>query len=363
MKRQIKLFDPVFGKEEEIALLTALRSRYWASGSGSGKVKEFENMFKNYLGVKSCVAVNSGTAALHLALSLIDLKGKDVILPSLSFVSTAHSVIYNGGNPVFAEVDPETLCIDPDSISERMTNKTRVILPVHFAGYACDLSAIVRICRENDVTLVEDAAHAAGTMYKDKKIGSHGDMICFSFHPVKNIATPSGGAISINGRNRKENESELRIRRWCGISNRKGPFYDIIQLGWNFYMSEFAAVIGIEQLKKLDFLNKKRRKFAKRYSNELRIEHKMPYNNECSYHFYWIRVQNRNKFMKNMTQSGIETGIHYKPIHTMSMYKKYKAQLPLTESIGDEVVSIPTHPNLSDDDITHIISTINKFSN
>ncbi len=360
MKKQIKLFDPIFGKEEESAVLNTLKSGFWASGSGSGKVKQFENSFRDYLGVKGCVAVNNGTSALHLALSLIDLKGKDVIVPSLSFISTAHAVIYNGGNPVFVDVDPKTLCADPNLIEEMATGRTKAVLPVHFAGHACDLSAIIQTCKKHNIMLIEDAAHAAGTTYKNKKIGTHGTAVCFSFHPAKNLAMPTGGAISLNDKNWKKYEDILKIRRWCGISNRKGTSYDVTELGWNFYMNEFSATVGIEQLKKLDLFNKKRKKIAKRYSKELRIENKMPYNDECTYHFYWICVKNRSKFMKNMSELGIETGVHYRPIHTMSMYKKYKAYLPITEKIGNQIVSLPTHPNLKDEDVSYIISEINK---
>ena len=362
MKKIIKLFDPIFGKEEETALIKTLRSHFWASGSGTGRVKEFEEKFRNYIKAKACVAVNSGTSALHLALSLIDLKRSEVILPSLSFVSTAHAVIYNGGIPVFVDVDPKTLCIDPTLIEDVISDKTKIVLPVHFAGLACDLTNIQKICRKHGIILMEDAAHAAGTTYKNKKIGTHGTAVCFSFHPVKNLAMPTGGAITLNDKNSNEYENILKIRRWCGISNRQGATYDITQLGWNSYLNEFSATIGIKQLKKLDSRNKKRKKIAKRYSKELKLENKMPFNNECSYHFYWICVKNRSNFMKKMAERGIETGIHYRPIHTMSMYKKFESQLPFTEKIGREIVSIPTHPNLTEDDVTKVIESINKFS-
>jgi dTDP-4-amino-4,6-dideoxygalactose transaminase len=363
MKEKIKLFDPVFGKEEEQMLLNALRSKFWASGAGSGNVKKFEEQFKKYIDAKSCIAVNNGTAALHLALSLFDVKGKEVILPSLSFVSTAHAILYNGGKPVFVDVDPNTLCIDHTQIEEHITSKTKAILPVHFAGFACNLESIKKTGKKHGISIIEDAAHASGTIYKNKKIGSHGDAVCFSFHPVKNLAMPTGGAITLNGKETSTYEKALKIRRWCGISNRHGSSYDITELGWNFYMNEFSAAIGIEQLKKLDLLNKKRKKIAKRYHDEVELAQKMPYDNGCSYHFYWICVKNREEFMEKMNSVGIETGIHYRPIHTMSMYQKYKPHLPSTTKIGKCVVSLPTHPNLTDGDITRVINNVNKFGN
>ena len=360
MKNKIKLFDPKIGKEEEIALIKTLKSGFWASGSGGGNVAEFENKFSKYVNSKNCITVNSGTAALHLALSLFDIKGKEVILPSLSFATTAHAVIYNGGIPKFVDVDPTTLCIDPDSIENAITSRTKLILPVHFAGFPSEMNKIQKICKVNNLKLVEDAAHAAGTLYKKKKIGSHGNAVCFSFHPVKNLAMPTGGAITINDKNYKKFEKVLKMRRWCGITDRKGVEYDVKEAGWNFYMNEFSAAVGLEQLKKLDFLNKIKKKIAKIYANEINVFEKMPYNKDSSYHIYWILVKNRKKFMKKMLENGIETGIHYKPIHEMSYYKK-KIHLDVTESVGKEIVTIPIHANLSNNDVTRIVNTINKI--
>ncbi len=360
MKKWIKLFDPSIDKNEERALKRVLHSGFWASGAGTGKVQEFENKFNKYIGSKKCVAVNNGTAALHLALSLLNIKNKEVILPSLSFVSTAHAVIYNGGIPVFVDVEPKNLCIDPKLIKKAITKKTQVILPVHFAGMPCNLSEIQKICKKNNLNLVEDAAHAAGASYKNKKIGTHGNLVCFSFHPVKNLAMPTGGAITLNGKDYSKNQDILNIKRWCGISNRKESKYDVTSLGWNFYMNEFSAVIGIEQLKKLEKMNSIRKKIAKRYSKEIQIDKKMPFENECSYHLYWIQVRNREEFMKKMKKNGIETGIHYFPIHKMKFYK-IKNKLVNTEDISKKIVSLPIHPNLDESDIDKIIELTNNL--
>ena len=355
----IKLFDPVISNKEDKVISKVLKSKHWASGSGNGKVNEFEIQFKKYINSKSCVSVNSGTAALHLALSLFDLSNKEVIIPSLSFVSTAHAVVYNNAKPIFVDVDPKTLCIDPNQIFSLIKSKTKAILPVHFAGMASNLEKIKKICKENNLYLIEDASHAAGTKYRGKNIGSHGDAVCFSFHPVKNLAMPTGGAITLN-QNNKKFENLLQSRRWCGISNRKGTNYDVNELGWNYYMNEFSAAIGIEQLKKLDKLNSIRKKIAKRFSKELTVIHKMPFDQNCSYHFFWILVKNRDKFIKNMAKKNIETGVHYNPIHKMKFYNT-KKNLPVTEEITKQIVSIPCHPNLLDKDIERIIKSVNKF--
>ena len=358
---KIKLFDPYFNNTEKNAVNRVLESHFWASGAGVGLVKKFEEKFLKYVDSKACIAVNSGTAALNLALSMYDLKNKEVILPSLSFVSTAHAVVLNGGIPVFADINPETLCIDPEHVRTLISKKTKVILPVHFGGLSANLHEIKAICKENNLHLVEDAAHASGSNYNNKKIGSHGDFVCFSFHPVKNLAMPTGGLISINSKNYKKVKTILKEKRWCGINNRKGIVYDVKNVGWNYYMNEFSAAIGLEQLKKLDHLNTIRKKIAKMYSKEINLEKKMIFDENCSYHLFWIRVKKRDQFRKKMNDVGIETGIHYRPIHTFSMYRKNN-QIPITEKVGKEIVSIPIHPNLSGNNLEKIIHSINKFS-
>ncbi|MGI0056057.1 MAG: DegT/DnrJ/EryC1/StrS family aminotransferase, partial [Nitrosarchaeum sp.] len=318
-------------------------------------------LFKKYTNSKECIAVNSGTAALHLALSLFNIKNKEVILPSLSFVSTAHAIIYNGGIPIFVDVEPETLCIDPKKVKNAITKNTKVILPVHFAGMPCNLNELTKISKKYNIKIIEDAAHASGALYKNKKIGSHSDVVCFSFHPVKNLAMPSGGVIVLNGKNVKKLKNTLKSRRWVGISNRKGPKYDVTDIGWNYYMNEFSAAIGIEQLKKLDRSNAKRRCIAKRYSDELEVTKKIPFTKDCSYHLFWIIVNNRDKFMKKMEENNIETGIHYFPIHKMKFYNS-KLKLEITEKVTKGLVSLPIHPNLTDSDVDKIIKLTNRFS-
>ena len=361
MNKKIKLFDPFIDKSEEKSIIKVLQSKFWASGAGTNNVYKFENEFLKYIDSKSCVAVNSGTAALNLALSMYDIKNKEVIIPSLSFVSTANAVIENGGIPKFVDIDEKTLCMDPEKILKLITKKTKVILPVHFGGLSSNLKSILKISKEHKISVVEDAAHSAGASHLNKKIGNHGELVCFSFHPVKNLAMPTGGLISINTKNHKKIAKILKEKRWCGISNRKGDDYDVKNIGWNYYMNEFSAAIGIEQLKKLDKTNLQRKKNAKKYFEQISLEEKMPFDKECSYHFYWIRVKNRTKFRNKLLEEGIQTGIHYKPIHQFSFYKS-KIKLPITEKIGREIVTLPTHPNIQKKDLEKIIKMVNKFS-
>ncbi len=357
----IKLFDPYITKNEEKYLISALKSGQWASGAGSKYVSLFEKKFQEYIDAKACVSVNSGTAALHLALSVANVTGKEVIIPSLSFVSTAHAVMYNGGKVIFADVDPITLCLDPESVKKKISKKTCVILPVHFGGMPSNLRELEILADNANAMLIDDASHAAGAKFDRKRIGSHGIMSCFSFHPVKNLAMPTGGLVAINHKNHDHIRKILLSRRWCGIADRKGVDYDVKELGWNFYMNEFSAAVGLAQLSALDKSNKIRLNVASRYNKEINVERKMPLNKDCSYHFYWILTKNRNQFRKKMLENGIETGIHYKPIHKMSMYSD-DVKLPVTEKISQQIVTLPTHPNLTEENINKIIESVNKFS-
>jgi len=360
MKKTIKLFDPMVTSREEKYLLSALKSGHWASGAGSNLVNKFEKQFKEYVGAQSCVAVNSGTAALHLALSVANVSEREVVLPALTFVSTAHAVLYNNAKTVFADIDPNTLCMDPDSVKKQITRKTKVILPVHFAGLPADLSKLQNLATSSNSILIDDAAHAAGAKFNNKRIGSLTALSCFSFHPVKNLAMPTGGLVAINHKNHKQITKSLLSRRWCGITDRRGVDYDVKSLGWNFYMNEFSAAIGLAQLASLDKMNKKRLKVAARFHREFNLEQKMPVHKDAVYHFYWILVKDRDKFRKKLSESGIETGIHYKPVHKMSMYKN-NCKLPVTEKVSHEIVTLPTHPNLTDDDTSKIIECVNRF--
>jgi dTDP-4-amino-4,6-dideoxygalactose transaminase len=275
-------------------------------------------------------------------------------------VSTAHAIMYNGGIPVFVDVDPHTLCIDPEEIKKKISKKTRCIIPVHFGGMPADIKKIQKLSNPN-IMIIEDAAHACGSEFDGKKIGSHGDFVCFSFHPVKNLAMPTGGLISINNHNYKKITEDLKSKRWCGISNRKYADYDVDKIGWNFYMNELSAAIGLVQLQKIKKMNNKRKSIAKIYDKELNVSKKIPFTSTCVYHLYWICMKNRESFRRKLLEKGIETGTHYKPIHQLSLYKK-SVKLPLTEKIANEIVTIPIHPNLTGSQIDYIVKTINRFS-
>lgn len=362
----IKLFDPHVTDEEVKAATEVLLSHNWASGAGTNKVKEFEERFTAYISSRDTVALNSGTAALHLALLLLDVKDKDILVPSLTFVSTAHAADYNGGHPVFVDVDPKTLCMDPNDLVKKIRpGKSAVVIPVHFGGMPCNMKEILKICNENNVQLVDDAAHACGGIaFDNKKVGSiDGMLTCFSFHPVKNLAMPTGGAITINLDSHSNVKKKLNSLRWCGIDNREGTSYDVTSIAPNYYMNEISAAVGLVQLSKLDRLNVRRREIARRYYNEIDIKHKMSYHDDCVYHLYWILSNEREEMIKHLNSKGIEVGTHYRPIHTMTAYKHIKTDTPITDEIGKKIVTIPIHVNLTDNEVSYIIDSINSFIN
>ena len=360
MKEIIKLFSPKFDNKEILAAVNTIKSSNWASGSGKGNVEKFEKRFCEYINANDCVAVDNGTAALHLSLHMLDIKNKEILVPSFTFITTIHSIVYNGGIPVFVDIDPESLCIDINDLENKIGGKTKGIVNMHYGGFPNKINDIKKISKKYQLHVVEDAAHACGSRNKNKKIGSENEFACFSFHPVKNLAMPKGGAITINSKDSKNMKKKLNSLRWCGIDKRIGTSYDVTSLGYNYYMDEISAAIGIEQLKKLDKTNKIRFKIAKKYNSELNVKEKMPINKDCSYHLFWIRVKNRDSFMKKMLTKGIETGSHYIPAHLTSYYKKNE-KLPITEKVAREVVTLPMHPNLTEEEIEFIIKTVNSL--
>jgi dTDP-4-amino-4,6-dideoxygalactose transaminase len=250
--------------------------------------------------------------------------------------------------------------MDSADLKMKVSRRAAAIVPVHFGGMPCMMREIQKIAKGSGIAIVDDAAHACGAKYRGEKIGSIETMTCFSFHPVKNLAMPTGGAISIN-RSASSLKPKLDSMRWCGIDNRKKYLYDVTSVSPNYYMNEISAAIGLVQLSKMDRLNARRKEIAKRYSQEIELEEKMPYFDDCVYHLYWVMARRRGELASHLEEKGIEVGMHYRPVHTMSAYKS-RAILPVTERAGQRIVTIPVHANLSDDDVSHVIKSINSFS-
>lgn len=358
----IPIAKPFIGQEEIQEVVDVLKSGFIAQGP---KVAEFESIFADYIGVPHAIATSSGTTALHVALLCAGIgKGDEVITTPFSFAATANSVLYVGARPVFVDIDPKTYNINPEKIEEAITDKTKAIMPVHLYGQPADMDPINKIAKGHDLKVIEDAAQAHGAIYKGKKVGNLGDMACFSFYPTKNITTSEGGIITTND---DEFDHDARALRAHGESER----YEHVILGYNFRMTDISAAIGVAQLKRLEGFNEKRIKNAEYLTEHIDaidgIEPPFVQKDiKHVFHQYTIRVsKNRDQLIEYLNNNGIGTGIHYpRAIYAQKLYKDlgFEADCEEAENAAREVISIPVHPGLNNEDLEKIVSVLEKGS-
>ena len=324
------------------------------------EVKKFEEEFSKYIGTKYGIGVNSGSDALFLALKALGI-GKDyeVITVSHTFISTVDAIARNGAKPVFVNIDPDTYCIDVTKVEKKITNKTRAILPVHLYGHSADMEPIMEIAKKYNLSVIEDACQAHGAEYKGEKVGSIGDIGCFSFYPTKNIGAYGDGGMVVT--NSEELADKLRTFRNYGQPQKY--YHDFV--GVNSRLDEIHAAILRIKLKHLDEWNERRRKIAKRYNKLLEdSEIVTPIEKEHAkhvYHLYVVRCKDRNKLQQYLSMRGIQTMIHYPiPVHKQKAYLKlgYTANLPVTERICNEILSLPMHPFLHKDEIPSVVECV-----
>lgn len=357
----IPIAKPSINEDEIEAVRSVLISGNIAQ---SKKVEEFEKKFANYIGTDYAISTSNGTTALHVALLANDIgKGHEVITSSFSFVATANSVLFTGAKPVFVDIDPNSFNINPSLIEEKITKKTKAIMPVHLYGQTAEIKKIKEICDDHNLILIEDAAQAHGAKFDGKKAGSFGTG-CFSFYPTKNITTSEGGMITTNSKSVCEKSKKIRNH-----GQERRYYYDT--LGFNFRMTDICAAIGVCQLKKLDDFNKTRRKNAEVYSKKLsKLDYlecpKVSNNKEHVFHQYTVRIKNgkRDQIIKGLEKAGIGYGIYYPmPLHMQPLYLElgYKDKLRETEKAAKEVLSIPVHPLLKKEELDFIISFFEGF--
>ena len=355
----IQIAKPLLGKEEIDAVTEVLNSGMIAQGP---KVEEFELAFSKYAGCDYATAVNSGTAALHIALLAHGIGKEDEVITSpFSFIATANSILYTGAKPVFADIELDTFNIDPEKIKEKITSKTRAIMPVHLYGQPADMKAIMEIAEDNKLLVIEDACQSHGAKCLGKRVGSFGTG-AFSFYPTKNMTTGEGGMLTTD---KKEIADKAKMIRAHGSKVR----YLHEMLGFNLRMTDIAAAIGIVQLRKLDKFTKDRQINAGILSEGLKEISGLvlPVIKEgCShvFHQYTIRTKNRDQLAAFLKKREIDTGIHYPiPIHRQPFYRDlgYKDFLPVSEKIVEEVLSLPVHPGVSRDNLQKIIETSKEF--
>ncbi len=369
--------------EEDIkAVIGALRSDWITQGP---KVSEFEEEFASYVGAKYAVAVNSGTAALHAACFAAQVgKGDEVITTPITFAASANCVLYQGGTPVFADIDADTLNIDPIEIKKKITKKTKALIPVDFTGRPVDFEKILQIAKDNNLIIIEDASHALGATYKDRKIGSISDMTIFSFHPVKHITTGEGGMTTTDN---KEYYERLKLFRTHGITKDKDKllnydsswYYEMQELGYNYRLTDFQCALGLGQLKKIDKFIQRRREIVKKYNSqfkdipEIKIPEINPIDSNPVWHIYMVQVNlerlkvSRREIFKALRAENIGVNVHYIPVHLQPYYQKrfgyHPGDFTKAENYYSRAITLPVFPKISDKDIDDVIVAVKKVIN
>lgn len=367
----IPVFRPSMGDEEIRSVERVLRSGWLGLGP---KTKEFEEAFAKYVGTERAIGVNSCTAALHVALKVMGVEGGEVITTPMSFISTSHAIIYNNAVPVFADIEEDTLNISVEEINKLVGPKTKAIIAVHYGGHPCDMDSILEIAKRNSLRVIEDAAHACGSEYKGRKIGSIGDATCFSFHAVKNLATGDGGMITVRG-----SEIAERIRKLCWLGISRGTWdrskgiaynweYDVEEIGFKYHMNDIMAAIGLVQLAKIEENNSRRREIVQRYNDAfsdvgwIGIPVEKEYA-RSAHHNYVIKVLNgkRNELVSHLAQHEISTSVHYIPNHLYQIYRPYYRKLSVAENVWRKIVTLPLFPDLKDEEVDYIIDKVRQF--
>lgn len=345
------------------AVLEVLQSDYLTCGP---KVKEFENALCAYTDAKYCVAVSNGTAALHLAMLALGIGEEDKAITSpITFLSSANCARFTGAAVQFADIESDTANIDVKEIEKQITPKTKILIPVHFAGQSCDMEKIYELAQKHGLFIVEDAAHAIGSDYKNTKVGSckFSDMTTFSFHPVKSMTTGEGGAITTNN---EELYQKLLAYRAHGIHKdgamRETWEYEMLELGYNYRLTDIQAALGISQLKKLETFKKRRREIVQFYNENLGLPHliEREFSNAC-FHLYPVFVENRREFYFKAKEKGLNLQVHYIPVHLQPYYQKLgfkKGDFPKAENYYTHCISLPLYPSLTDEDLKIIIQQI-----
>lgn len=359
------------------AVVNVLKSDWLTTGPN---VAEFERSFAETVGVKEAVAVSNGTAALHAAMYALGIgHGDEVIVPTMTFAASANCIIYQGGTPVFADVDSRTLLIDPDQIEAKITSRTKAIIAVDYAGQPCDYEALTDLADSHKVHLVDDACHALGGKYNGKPVGSLADLNAFSLHPVKHITSGEGGVITTDNIQFAE---KMRMFRSHGITSDHRErelsgswFYEMVDLGFNYRLTDFQCALAMTQLKKLSGWVNRRQEIAKRYDGAftgmpeitpLSVRKEVSH----AYHLYVIRLNaekihaDRATIFKALRAEGIGVNVHYIPVHLHPYYQEKfctkRGMYPVAEKAYDEIISLPIFPKMNDNDVNDVIRAVQK---
>jgi perosamine synthetase len=369
--KPIPVFKPIINKEAVFRQLAEVFDSGWLTLGP--KTHQFEEQFAKFVGAQHAVALNSATAALHLSCLALDLnEGDEVIVPALTFVATGLAPLYCRATPVFADIEPDTLCIDPNDIERKITCRTKAIIPVHFAGHAALMDDILTIARRHNLAVIEDAAHATGGSYMGKSLGTLGASGCFSFQAVKNLTTGDGGMIVAED---GEIISRVRRLRWFGISKEtwqrtdRAAYswdYSVDELGFKFHMNDVTAAIGLAQLPEVQTHNESRRRVVEQYNAAfsnvgwITVPVEKPYT-RSSWHAYVVKVPMRDELIRHLSLREITASVHYRPIHHYRVFAGINADLPVTEREWRKLVTLPLYPDMTNDDIGRVIDGVLSF--
>ena len=366
--------------ENEIsAVVEVLKSGWLTTGA---KVQEFERSFGELIGCRHAVAVNSGTAALHLALAAIGIqRGDEVILPTMTFGATAEVVLYFGAKPVLVDCDPDTLNMAPDGLEAAFNSKTKAIIPVHFGGQPCDMERILRFAREHDLRVVEDAAHALPAYYRGRPIGGIGDITCFSFYATKTITTGEGGMATTDNPEWAERIRMLSLHgishdAWNRYSAEGSWYYEILCPGYKYNLTDIAASLGVEQLKKCNAFFESRRRIAAAYHEgfadlpEIKTPVCKP-DVQHAWHLYVIQLElerlsiNRRDFIEALRQKNIGTSVHFIPLHLHPYYRNTFGYRPgdfaNASAVFERIISLPIYPKMTDADVNDVVEAVRSI--
>lgn len=359
-------------------VVKVLKSDYLTTGP---KIEEFEEKFGKYVGVKYAVAISNGTAALHGASFAAGIKeGDEVITTPITFAASANCILYQGGKPIFADIDSSTYNIDPKDIEKKISSKTKAIVPVDFTGQPVNIDEINAIAKKYNLIVIEDGAHSLGAEYKGKKTGSLVDMTTFSFHPVKHITTGEGGVITTNN---KELYEKLKLFRTHGITrdkkilynkNEGSWYYEQLELGYNYRITDIQCALGISQLNKIDKFLRRRREIAEKYNEYLKDIDGivLPYQEEyikSSWHLYVIQLElekfkvGRREIFEALQAENIGVNVHYIPVYYHPYYQKlgYKKGLcPNAEKLYERIITIPLYPKMIDKDVKDVVEALDR---
>jgi perosamine synthetase len=361
-------------KSDIDAVIAVLQSDFITTGP---KVSEFEKAVCDFTGAKFAVAVSSGTAALHCAMFAAGIKvGDEVIVTPMTFVASSNAILYCGGTPVFTDVLPESLLLDPAEVVKKITKRTKAVVAVDYAGHPCDYDALRNICSKHGLLLISDACHSLGGGYRDKNIGTLADMTVLSFHPVKHITTGEGGMILTDN---SDFAKEMRMFRGHGITTdyrqreEKGAwFYEMEYLGYNYRITDFQCALGISQLKKLPKWIKIRQEIASEYDNAFKDNHSIisvsrSPNVSHAYHLYVVKIEkgDRNRIFTELRNAGIGVNVHYIPVHLHPYYRKTfgtaEGLCPVAEKAFRKIISLPMFPGLKNKDLKYVINTVKEL--